>query len=385
MHIGIAGPTSLRLALPDLDPDGLPVSYESPTVGCLAWELGQRGHDVTLFTTSTSVTERVILHSGRVRAVVVPRRSERVVRDLYSLERRALVAAIRELQPDVVEAQWTYEFAWAALDSGVPSAVVVRDDAVRVFALEPDLFRGVRLFMDRMTRVRAHHVIANSEYTRRTLSRRLTHNTPVIENFVGHDLRALAGEMKCDSDGRTVVTVVNGFSPLKNIERALQAFDRVRTCYPDVRYRLVGRDSQPGGPVARWAAERGLAGQLEFLGPLDHPSTLRAIHNASVLVHPSLEESFGNTLLEAMALGTPVVAGDASGNVPDLLGHGRFGMLVDVGSADAIADAIGQVLSQDELRNELVGAALTEANTRYSAQRCVTLHEQVLTKIARNG
>jgi L-malate glycosyltransferase len=69
---------------------------------------------------------------------------------------------------------------------------------------------------------------------------------------------------------------------------------------------------------------------------------------ASVLAHPSLEESFGMIVLEAMATGTPVVAGRASGAVPWLLANDA-GVLVDVRNSAAIAEAINGLLGDPEL------------------------------------
>jgi glycosyltransferase involved in cell wall biosynthesis len=76
---------------------------------------------------------------------------------------------------------------------------------------------------------------------------------------------------------------------------------------------------------------------------------------ASVVVLPSRREGLGNVLLEAMAHGRPVVATDVGG-IPSIVDHGRNGLLVPAGDADALSRAIRLLLEDRELGSRL-GAA----------------------------
>jgi glycosyltransferase involved in cell wall biosynthesis len=71
---------------------------------------------------------------------------------------------------------------------------------------------------------------------------------------------------------------------------------------------------------------------------------------ADALVFPSLYEGFGLPALEAMACAVPVIAGNAS-SLPEVVGDA--GLLVDPVDVDALADAIGRVLADEGLRQEL--------------------------------
>ncbi|CCD89076.1 putative glycosyltransferase, group 1 [Bradyrhizobium sp. ORS 285] len=119
--------------------------------------------------------------------------------------------------------------------------------------------------------------------------------------------------------------------------------------------------------LKRQVTELGLADRIHFLGHRgDVPLLMQAV---DAMVHPSIDpEPFGRTLVEAMLAGVPVIATDA-GAAPDILEHGRAGMLVPPGDARALAEALDSVLSEPSvLASQLVYAA-RRARTQYSLTR----------------
>jgi glycosyltransferase involved in cell wall biosynthesis len=82
------------------------------------------------------------------------------------------------------------------------------------------------------------------------------------------------------------------------------------------------------------------------------------LNGAEALVYPSLYEGFGLPILEAMACGTPVVTSDRS-SLPEVAGDAA--VLTDPDEPEAIASAIGRVLSDGELRERLRKAGLERA------------------------
>ena len=129
---------------------------------------------------------------------------------------------------------------------------------------------------------------------------------------------------------------------------------------------LFGEDAYANALHAL-AAERGLADRVHFLGQRgDVPRLMRAV---DVVVHPSTApEPFGRTLVEAMLVGTPVIATDA-GAAAEILDRGAAGTLVPPGDAAALADAIARVLSAPPEIGEQVARAQATARARYGAAR----------------
>jgi glycosyltransferase involved in cell wall biosynthesis len=142
-------------------------------------------------------------------------------------------------------------------------------------------------------------------------------------------------------DEPLLVAVSDGFTRWKNVHALLLAHARL----PTGRLELIGWDYEPGGLAEQWARARGLGERVTFAGSMSHSDVLERIRAADVLVHPSLEESFGMVVLEALARGTPVVAGARSGAVPWLLDGGRVGELVDVTDPAALAAGVERLLA----------------------------------------
>lgn len=338
MHIGILGPLSLQSVVDLLSSDAPTTDgLGSYPVAALVGELHTRGHRISVFTLSPDERdagrysgERFELHVGRYR------RRHRS-RDLFRAEVRELSHFIDSDSPDILHAHWTYEFAFAALRSTRPSLITVRDWAPQILRHHPHPYRLVRLAMQASTIYRAQHLTANSPYIAQQIHRIYRRDARVVPNAI-----AVPDHLPRRDDRNPLVlgSVNNGFGKLKNVRALLPAFQMVRTRNPEAHLRLVGADFERDGPAETWARDRGLHHNVDFVGavpPSEIPEVMRSI---DVLVHPSLEESFGMVLLEAIVQGTLVVGGERSGAVPWVLGEGAAGVLTDVTNPAHLAAAI---------------------------------------------
>jgi glycosyltransferase involved in cell wall biosynthesis len=118
------------------------------------------------------------------------------------------------------------------------------------------------------------------------------------------------------------------------------------------------------------------------LGKIQHDRLLSIVYSAAdVFVIPSLQESFGQTVIEAMACGTPVV-GFNTGGIPDMVRPGITGELATVGEVSALRDAIKHLLSDEPKRQEMGENARRIAVDEYSMERqaraYLNLYEQLL-------
>jgi glycosyltransferase involved in cell wall biosynthesis len=119
---------------------------------------------------------------------------------------------------------------------------------------------------------------------------------------------------------------------------------------------LVAGDGPDLDAVRHAASERGLDGRVRFLGPLDREGVLAVFRAADAALLTSTWENFPHTVVEALAVGTPVVA-TSVGGVPELVRDGENGLLAAPGDADAIAAAIQRVVEDPALRDRLAAAA----------------------------
>lgn len=353
MHIGVAGPLSTKDLRGLLDGTSTFVSemQGSSFLATYIKELIRGGHQVSAFTTEPSLHpgERYQVHSGpnfRLHCVPMRRkgfRSDRRHRgrmlDLFALERQELVDAMRAAAPAVVHAHWSYEYAWAGIDSGVPTLVTCHDAPVTVLRVMRDAYRLGRLLMAWNVLRRATHLSSVSPYLNAELRQLGARLDPVIiPNPVAHEAFAHVPHAWSTriQDAPSIMMILNGWSPIKNAAVGMQALAQIKMARPQAILRLIGPDFGPGGAASQYAREHGIGHLFEFLGPQNHADVITLLKQADLLVHPSVEESFGMTIAEAMACGLPVVAGRTSGAIPWVTGQGRAGRLVDIRSVDDI-------------------------------------------------
>ncbi len=145
--------------------------------------------------------------------------------------------------------------------------------------------------------------------------------------------------------GAPVVLYVGRFAPLKGIDRLVRAAPLLPS---GVRLVLVGGDG-PGDPerarLQRLAGDLGVAGRVRFAGRVDHRALPPYYRAADVLVLPSLYESFGLVVLEALACGTPVVATPV-GAVEQVVRPGLTGEIAADPSPGELARCIRRVLDR---------------------------------------
>jgi glycosyltransferase involved in cell wall biosynthesis len=204
----------------------------------------------------------------------------------------------------------------------------------------------------------------------------------ILANSVDEDeFRPL--RMVADRSYRCLLTVsrLDSSDGYKGVERILEALGRIRDRFPNVRYRVVGAgDDLPR--LRRIANDLGLAAHVDFPGAASNEVLLRLYNDSDVFVMLSVGEGFGIVFLEALACGTPAVAGDRDGSVDALLG-GRLGRLVNPDDSEALVAAIvaalngngsGSFAGRQALRAELLKAYSFE---RFRARmRAVLADEQ---------
>lgn len=124
-------------------------------------------------------------------------------------------------------------------------------------------------------------------------------------------------------------------------------------------------------PLREWVVARGMAERVTFLPPQPEAELAAWYRAADVFCLPSVarSEAFGLVQIEAHAAGTPVVSTDLPTGVPFANLDGVTGLTVPVGDPGALAEALGSLLSDDELRTRLGAQALERARTEFTVER----------------
>lgn len=374
MKIGIAGPIATDSVAKHLagDISSLPTGMAgAPLLGTLISALIARGHQVSAYTLDKTLQPSLnhpIIAEGesfkiyygayRPHAFRTNRKDLGRMLDFFRIERRAIEEAIRIDRPDVVHGHWTYEFSLAAIASGFPHIVTCHDSPLQVLRFMPNLYRFGRYLMAREVFRKAKRLSVVSPYLKTQLERYASEPIAVIPNPIPFSLPEEFSTRRTIADRASpnIAMILNGWGGLKNPKPALEAFSILRRTIPGAKLHLFGFDFGSGEKAQLWALSRGMAEGVIFHGPTAHELLLCKLRTMDLLLHPALEESFGMVLIEAMALGLPVVAGDKSGGVPWVLGDGNAGILTDVRSPDAICCSLLRILQNATEYEEIVRA-----------------------------
>ncbi len=144
---------------------------------------------------------------------------------------------------------------------------------------------------------------------------------------------------------------VGRLTEAKDLTTAISAIELV----PEAKLVLVG-DGPDRMKLERFAAGSSAVGRIEFRGSLPRDEALRVMAGAEAGLLSSAWENLPHSVVEALAVGVPVVA-TAVGGVPEIVHDGENGLLVPPGRPKELAGAIRRMLEEDGLRDRLAAAA----------------------------
>ncbi|MBX7527888.1 glycosyltransferase [Qipengyuania vesicularis] len=149
----------------------------------------------------------------------------------------------------------------------------------------------------------------------------------------------------------------------------VEALSDERFANTDYGLRIVG-DGPQGDQIQQAVTAAGLSDRVEFLGALPENETLREIAGCDVLVLPSLMEGLPVVLIEALALGKPVIASGVAG-IPEIVRDGKNGYLIEPGNWDQLADRIHLLLTDRGRLSEMTTCARDSFDTDFDIDRAI--------------
>lgn len=338
------------------------------------------GHSVTLYTLSRDLNDGVQYNWRNLRVIAGPYRARHLARDYFCHEIHWLQRAIERDAPGFIHAHWTYEFALAPLRLGIPTMVTIHDLPWKVLSYFRDMYRSVRLAMAYEVAVRGRMFTAVSQEAATHFRRYFKPGCEiaVINNGLKDESFTDRPEAVENTGNLVFGTILQGWSERKNPKSVLRAFAQVLDTLPRAELHMYGADYEVGGVAHEWAKKNGLDTRVTFVGVLENSKLLSDVaKDVDVVVHPSLDEAFSVTILEAMALKKPIVAGALTSGMQELLDAGRCGMLVDVQNVQALAEAMLVLGRSDRLRTDLGERARLRAWTHYRMTSVVEQYERL--------
>jgi glycosyltransferase involved in cell wall biosynthesis len=192
----------------------------------------------------------------------------------------------------------------------------------------------------------------------------------------GVDIERFAAAGSAPRDGAVSVLTVAQLARRKGIDVLLDALARLRARDVAIRAVIVGDGDERGALEAR-ARELGLDGAVTFAGPVGQDRITDYYAQANVFCLPSFAEGIPIVLMEAMAQQLPVVATRIMG-VPELVEHGRSGLLVSPARADELAAALEELEGDPVLRGQLGRGARERVAEAFELHTCVARLRDVL-------
>jgi glycosyltransferase involved in cell wall biosynthesis len=303
---------------------------------------------------------------------------------------QALRQFVKTTQPRVVVAFLSYATTLSAARAAQTGAKVVFNQQTPMTAFLGDADyewrqgwrRKVFTATSRLTYSAADLVVATSNGVAEDLTKNFgvsPDSIQVVPNPVDLEtVRAKAGEAaELDLHGDGPVIVAAGrLADAKNYPLLIDAVGVLRQSMKARLFILGQGELEP--MLRQHIAERGLDDAVTLLG--FHRNPWKFIARADVFALSSHYEGFGNVLIEAMAVGVPVVA-TASAGTRDIVNHGVDGVLVESHTATALAAALRQVLENNERREEMARDARVAAE-RFAAPRVIARYDAVLGQLA---
>jgi glycosyltransferase involved in cell wall biosynthesis len=378
--------------------DGRATSGVGSQVRWLAHSLVQAGHSVSVIDLATdgqnSITEdrgvklyrmrRGNLHWFAGKLPLVGKLLALPMREIeYSVAVwRGIRRAGQTHEIDLIEGTETGAMLLPLLCRRIPLVIRLHGDRYTFHKYTP----GLRMTLDvRLSRAlqrfalrRARLLLSPSQAHAREVAQELHADDASIRIIPNcFDLAEIPSSVSDSRDENTVL-YVGRLEQVKGIPLLLAAGQLVVQKFPGARFILAGSShpSLPKEDIDAMIRSYSLQNHVEQLGHVPQQELIRLYRKASLCVIPSHYESFGLVALEAMACGVAVVASQ-TGGLPEVIENGSTGLLVPPGDANALAEAIGQLLSDPVKRARMGEAGSARAREKYSIEQNALLNISV--------
>ena len=259
--------------------------------------------------------------------------------DLFNKEINYILKAIKIIKPDIILANWPYEYAYAAHKSKIKYILVNHDVPHKVFYYIPTLYRFVRFIMAKNILKKVKNIITPSMYLKNETQKYSNASIKVIFNPIDESFFIKKRTIKKNNKIKKIIMISNGFGERKNIKKAIIAFAHLIKKKLPYKLYLYGGGMGKNSACYNWAIKEKInLKNIFFMGYIDNNKLANIYKKSDIYLSTSLEETFGVTYGEAMASGVPIIASKNSGATKEVIKNS--GILTDATSVKSISKSI---------------------------------------------
>lgn len=278
--------------------------------------------------------------------------------------KHALAARMRKLKIDIVHTfflEADFVGGSAAREAGIASVIAARRNLGYAYRLK-------QKFLLQLSNRYPSRWLANCEAVADSISA-IEHVSRSSFDVIYNGVKSSEFAPVAEAPQYDAIMVAN-LRPVKQVGTLIEAAALLKPTCPDLKIALVG-DGPLKSELQELAHRYDVTDNIEFLGSLDEIPAI--LSQAKIGVLTSRSEGCSNAILEYMSAGLAVVATNVGGN-PELVVEGATGYLVPVAEPKLLADRLGNLLANDNLRREMGRQGRARVESRFSVDRMLAAH-----------
>jgi len=299
---------------------------------------------------------------------------------------RRLNDYIQNLSPDIVHYHETWGFS--AKTAPCPSIFTVHGfDSLNIPTQKPRFWKTRSMiwrWAEKKGLKHQKHLISIAPYVKREIEKNSNAQIFDIWNSLVEDYFQLKRKPKNNS-----ILFLGWLNPRKNPLSVIKSSIHLIEEFPKIQVELCGEasDAEYYQELKDTIARLSLEKHVFMPGRQSQEQVMEKLSTATMLVLPSYQENAPMVVAEAMAAGVPVVASNKCG-IPDMIEHGKSGLLIDPDDEFELPNAIGALLRDSNLRNTIGEQAKIVAQNRFHpssvAKKTTEVYTQVITELTEN-
>lgn len=354
---------------------------ESGPVGLLNELIGHSDVEIVLITTTSKKTETLDF-ANTIESHLIYNYQLPLIISANTIIPLRVKQLIQEIRPDIVHAHGTAPlYGYPAIKSGFPNIVtiggMVSEEAKLWGGIMGNIRKNIYTEKEKQVINNADLLVSLTPYVQQTVMKTNSRKSIVIPYGVDgsfFDIPNLEVENR--------LLYVGGIEPRKGLLDLLNALPIIKNSVPEIDLHVVGgvRNMEYYNKCIKFIQDNKLQDNVTFRGKLDHDKLQQEYAECSVFTFPSIEESQGIVLLEAMAAGKPIVTVNRSA-MPYLVEDGFTGYLVEYQDYNSMSRRIVDLIEDKSLRDEVRSNGIRNA-TLYSmsniAQSYLKAYESII-------